>query len=224
LSWRVLCGVRGLDIPSCCSAHIGTGSQTYENQRSKHGGGRRPAGCHQGLASRRGGRPGRGLETAGGVARTREAARGAPRPPVRGPTGAPGHCHLRWGGGARRAIRGKGGRARSLRRERVTLCIMQSMWGSEGERAGPMARGERRCGVRRARGQGNRRGDPRGACGGGCDACDCACRVPRPPAKPVDIDTVRSQSRRQTSNASILDRLGIGPTAHALNSDRWLLS
>ncbi len=31
-----LCGVRGLDpahIP--CSAHIGTGSQTYENQRSK---------------------------------------------------------------------------------------------------------------------------------------------------------------------------------------------
>ncbi len=30
-----LCGVRGLDIP--CSAHIGTGSQTCENQRSKHG-------------------------------------------------------------------------------------------------------------------------------------------------------------------------------------------
>jgi hypothetical protein len=28
-----LCGVRGLDIP--CSAHIGTGSRTYENQRSK---------------------------------------------------------------------------------------------------------------------------------------------------------------------------------------------
>jgi hypothetical protein len=28
-----LCGVRGLDIP--CSAHIRTGSQTYENQRSK---------------------------------------------------------------------------------------------------------------------------------------------------------------------------------------------
>ncbi len=30
---RSLCGVRGLDIP--CSAHIGTGSQIYENQRSK---------------------------------------------------------------------------------------------------------------------------------------------------------------------------------------------
>ncbi len=28
-----LCGVRGLDIP--CSARIGTGSQNYENQRSK---------------------------------------------------------------------------------------------------------------------------------------------------------------------------------------------
>jgi hypothetical protein len=28
-----LCGVRGLDIP--CSARIGTGSRTYENQRSK---------------------------------------------------------------------------------------------------------------------------------------------------------------------------------------------
>ena len=28
-----LCGMRGLDIP--CSAHIGTGSQTYDNQRSK---------------------------------------------------------------------------------------------------------------------------------------------------------------------------------------------
>ncbi len=28
-----LCGVRGLDIP--CSAHIRTGSQTYEDQRSK---------------------------------------------------------------------------------------------------------------------------------------------------------------------------------------------
>ncbi len=32
--WRALCGVRGLDIP--CSAHIGTGSRTCENQRSKH--------------------------------------------------------------------------------------------------------------------------------------------------------------------------------------------
>jgi hypothetical protein len=29
-----LCGVRGLDIP--CSAHIRTGSQTYEHQRSFH--------------------------------------------------------------------------------------------------------------------------------------------------------------------------------------------